>query len=183
MRTGVILPLQKGEISESGGFGLPKDLDGFLEQTLAPWWNDPSKPSKRPREHTDWAIGEVVLYRTDGGNYAAMRVTGHHWGRTGLIPIVELLDWSGSAAPEAATLAALMPVELIHPTAGSGQFGIYGPAPSDYPADRIVRPGVIVAASPMDPKAVALCWRRGMIPESVETIVTQGLGAKVADRS
>jgi hypothetical protein len=178
VRTGCILPSQKGEISESGGFGLPEDLDRFLETTLTPWWRDPGTPSKRPREYTDWAIGELILYRTDAGNYAAMRVTGHHQGRTGLIPIVELMDWYGSAVPEPGTLESLTPVALIHPTAGSGQFGIYGPAPADYPADRIVRPGIIVTASAMDPKAVALCWRRGMIPESVEAIVMQRMRGK-----
>jgi hypothetical protein len=145
---------------------------------LTPWWDDPTEPPKRPRETTDWEVREVILYRTDAGSYAAMRVTGRHQGQTGLIPIVELLDWNGNAVPAREILEALTPVDLIHPTAGTSQFGIYGPAPEDYPVDRIVRTRVILTPSAIDPKSVALSWRRGMIPESVETIVTQRLREK-----
>jgi len=64
------------------------------------------------KEANDWQVGEVVGLRLLSGNWALMRVIGHHVDKGGRFAVGEFLDWVGTVIPAAERIAEL---EILNP--------------------------------------------------------------------
>ena len=65
-------------------------------------------PAREPYvEQSDFAAGEALAYPDGAGGWLLMRVVTLYTRFGGRSPVVELLDWAGTALPDAATIARL----------------------------------------------------------------------------
>ena len=68
----------------------------------------PARPEREPFvEQSDFAVGEALAYPDGAGRWLLLRVVTLYTRFGGRSPVVELLDWAGTALPDAATIARL----------------------------------------------------------------------------
>jgi hypothetical protein len=82
-------------------------LQKLREQLLTP----PPPPKRIPRRlksSSDWNVGEVIGYQLKSGNWALMRVVGHHSDKGGRDAVCELLDWTGTELPDSQAISRLV---------------------------------------------------------------------------
>lgn len=82
-----------------------------LAETLRSAQKAPVITKKKRGFASTWAVGELVGYRQETGQWLALHVVGHTDGEVGAFPIVNVLDWTSETAPPTeAELAAAQPI-------------------------------------------------------------------------
>ncbi|GMU81465.1 MAG: hypothetical protein AMXMBFR47_13360 [Planctomycetota bacterium] len=67
----------------------------------------PMKLRLAQKQTTEWKIGDAVSYRLNSGRLAILRVIGLYGDRGGVMPHIEVCDWTGREIPTAAQIGRM----------------------------------------------------------------------------
>jgi hypothetical protein len=115
-----------------------KHLLKLKEQLISPQ-PEPKKVKKRYKSQTDLEVGDAISYLLNSGDFAILRVIGHHTDDGGTHPVCELCDWIGKEIPSLQEIEKLPTVKENHPTTLDrvySKFILGQLSPKDYPNNR-----------------------------------------------